>query len=313
MEISRRQLLGGAAAVGATLAAPTMAHADQRGRPPRRVLRIAHMTDIHVQPELQAAVGFEQALEHAQSCKPDLIFLGGDMIMDALSVDKDRMRLQWSVFENVLKQNVSVPVESCLGNHDVWGWGDPTKYKTQSGFGKAYAMDALELSRPYRSFDQAGWHFIVLDSTYPKTRGYTGKLDDQQFEWLADDLAKTPADRPTLVMSHIPILSVAAYLDGDNERFGNWHVPGAWMHVDARRIKDLFRKHPKVKVCLSGHLHMVDRCHYLGVTYLCNGAVSGGWWKGAYQEFAPGYTVVDLFENGMHFAYPKQYGWNAAS
>jgi len=52
------------------------------------------------------------------------------------------------------------------------------------------------------------------------------------------------------------------------------------MHVDAAKIKDLFAKHKNVKLCLSGHLHLVDRVDYNGVTYLCDGAVCGGWWKG---------------------------------
>ncbi len=75
-------------------------------------------------------------------------------------------------------------------------------------------------------------------------------------------------------------------------------VPGSWMHIDARRIKDLFLKHPNVRLCLSGHIHLVDRVEYLGVTYLCNGAVSGGWWKGANQECNPGYGLVDLYDDG---------------
>jgi hypothetical protein len=37
---------------------------------------------------------------------------------------------------------------------------------------------------------------------------------------------------------------------------------------------------------------------YLGVKYLCNGAVSGSWWDGVYQEFPPAYVIVDLFDEG---------------
>jgi hypothetical protein len=70
------------------------------------------------------------------------------------------------------------------------------------------------------------------------------------------------------------------------------------MHIDARRIKDVFRQHPNVKVCLSGHIHLQDEVTYLGVKYLCNGAVSGNWWDGAYQEFSPAYAVVDLYDDG---------------
>jgi hypothetical protein len=75
-------------------------------------------------------------------------------------------------------------------------------------------------------------------------------------------------------------------------------VPGAWLHLDARRIKDLFHRHLQVKLCLSGHIHLVDRVDYLGVTYCCSGAVSGGWWDGPCQEFPNGYGLVTLYNDG---------------
>lgn len=307
MGISRRQLIGSIGAVAATSMLPEGADAQVVRRKPS--LRIAHLTDIHVQPEKKAALGMERALEHAQRFKPDLILFGGDLIMDALAVDYDRMRAQWEIFTRVARANVGTAAEYIIGNHDVWGWNQPTVYKSELGYGKRYAMDVLELEVPYRSFDRGGWHIILLDSTHPKTVGYTAKLDEKQFAWLADDLARTPKSRPVMVCSHIPILSPAAFLDGDNETSGNWRVPGAWMHIDARRIKDLFKKHPNVKLCVSGHLHMVDSCRYLGISYHCNGAVSGGWWNGDYQEFKPGYALIDLYSDGWFFNRFIPYGW----
>jgi 3',5'-cyclic-AMP phosphodiesterase len=57
-------------------------------------------------------------------------------------------------------------------------------------------------------------------------------------------------------------------------------------------------KHPNVKLCLSGHTHLVDRLDYTGVSYFCNGAVSGAWWKGAWQGCEPGYALVNLYDDG---------------
>lgn len=70
---------------------------------PTRALRIAHLTDIHVQPERQAAEGFEACLVHCQSQpdRPDVIFGGGDLVMDALGADRSRVDQQWSLFGNV--------------------------------------------------------------------------------------------------------------------------------------------------------------------------------------------------------------------
>lgn len=178
-------------------------------------------------------------------------------------------------------------------------------------WGKKWAIDVLQLGSPYRSFDRAGWHFIVLDSTYPHESGYIAKLDEDQFDWLKEDLSRTPKETPILVLSHIPILSASAYFDGPNEKSGNWQVPSAWMHIDARRIKDLFRLYPNIKLCLSGHIHLVDRVDYLGISYFCNGAVCGDWWNGNFQECAPGYAIVDLYDDGTCENEYVLWGWPA--
>lgn len=323
-DLNRRELLKtslGAAAVAAGLSATS---ATMAGEPSgkrtsnhhrKRALRIAHLTDVHVQPELAAGQGMAACLRHVQSLpdKPDIIFNGGDAIMDSLRQDKARTKLQWDLWKKVLKDECSLPIVHCIGNHDVWGW---TKSKSgctgaEDMYGKKWAIDEFGIPHRYRSFDRAGWHFIVLDSIYPDGEGYRGRLDETQFEWLAHDLKSTPRTTPVLVLSHIPILSAAAYFDGACEKSGDWEVPGAWVHIDARRIKDLFTKHPNVKVCISGHLHLVDRVDYNGVTYLCNGAVSGNWWKGRHQEFEEGYALVDLYADGTFDRSYVDYGWEA--
>ena len=112
-------------------------------------------------------------------------------------------------------------------------------------------------------------------------------------------------------MSHIPILSTSAYFFGENERTGNWHVPGAWMHIDSRRIKDLFAQHPTVVACLSGHMHMVDRMNYQGVRYYGNGAGCGNWWTGPMQGVGNGYGIVELFSDGTVTNQYVEFGWEA--
>ena len=87
---------------------------------PKRVLRIAHLTDVHIQPNKVAANGFEKCLHHLQShaIKPDFIINGGDAIMEAHHVEKDRANIQWKVYQEVLKSENSLPMISCVGNHD---------------------------------------------------------------------------------------------------------------------------------------------------------------------------------------------------
>jgi len=311
--MTRRSLL--AAGAGAAILATQSARSEPIVSRPGRSIRLAHLTDVHVQPELAADKGLVSCLNHVQTLadKPEMILSGGDAVMDSFGQPRDRTRLQWDLWRSVLKGECSLPVEACIGNHDVWGWDKESSKATGSEdlYGKKWAVEALGIGKRYRSFDRNGWHFVALDSTQPaaKPGSYTAYLDDEQYDWLARDLAATKPETPVLVFSHIPILSAAVFFDGDNSKSGEWRVPGAWMHVDAPKIKDLFAKHKNVKVCLSGHLHLVDRVDYNGVTYLCNGAVCGGWWKGDYHECAPGYAVLDLYPDGSFERSYVTYGW----
>jgi len=303
---NRSAALALGSAVGSSSGLLAAASGPSAGR--RRVLRAAHLTDLHVMPEMEgfqnSAAGMAECIRHAQAQtdKPDVLFFGGDLIMDALKLEKEKVTAQWDVWGKVVSAEVKIPAKLCLGNHDVWGWAiRDAALEGEALYGKTFALERLAMKGPYYSYDQAGWHFIVLDSVqrdYGNKHGYTARLDDAQFAWLAKDLAATPAAMPVCVLSHIPILSACVFFDTDLEATGSWVIPGAWTHIDARRIKDLFRKHANVKVCLSGHVHLADDITYLGVRYLCNGAVSGGWWKGDYQEFPPAYALVDFYDDG---------------
>src|SRR5215210_4903766 len=109
-------LLGGCASSKSSESHPTKATAG--------TIRVAHLTDFHIQPELQAARGVAQCLHHAQSLprKPDLILNTGDCVFETLHADRARTRTQWSLWQSVLKNECSLPIEHCIGNHDIWGW-----------------------------------------------------------------------------------------------------------------------------------------------------------------------------------------------
>ncbi|MCE7067027.1 metallophosphoesterase [Dyadobacter sp. CY326] len=293
--MQRRKLLQtlGIAAGGFSLSNITEAKPLQ----PKRALRIAHLTDIHIQPHLWAGRSFEKCLHHVQNLpvKPDLILNTGDSVMGSHSVSKEKSLKEWQLYHHITSSENSIPTISCIGNHDIWH-PEPGTF----GDGKKRAMDEIKVARPYFSFDKNGWHIIVLDSVQsrPEGTGYLANLDEEQFEWLKDDLRDTPAHVPVLVASHIPILSACVFFDGDNLKDGKWVVPGSWMHMDAARLVKLFDKHDNVKLAVSGHIHLLDRVNYNKVTYCCNGAVSGNYWMGKYKETSPGYAIIDLFDDG---------------
>lgn len=307
-------LLGQSPPVRGTDHAQTQPHA-----PAAPVLRLAHLTDLHVQPERRAADGLAACLRHVQGLrdKPDLILTGGDLVMDSFEADYARTKLQWDLLTRVFKDECSLPVEHCLGNHDIWGWNNKKSGATgdEPLYGKKMALDVLGLASPYRSFDRAGWHFIVLDSVSPSGDGYIGKLDDAQWEWLRADLAGVPKDMPVLVVSHIPILAACVLADpkGAGEKAEGWRVSAGSLLCDGHKIRTLFAERRNVRLCLSGHIHLVDRVDYDGVSYVCDGAVCGKWWRGPHYECREGYGRVDLFADGSWTHRYITYDWQAES
>jgi hypothetical protein len=65
-----------------------------------------------------------------------------------------------------------------------------------------------------------------------------------------------------------------------------------------------------VKLAISGHIHLLDEVVYNDVTYYCNGAVSGNWWKGDYHQTPAGYAVINLYEDGTFNREYIAYGWS---
>jgi 3',5'-cyclic AMP phosphodiesterase CpdA len=281
------------------------------------VLRVAHITDVHVQPELGGGRGMAMCLNHIQSRKdrPSLILNTGDCIMDSFRQEKARTELQWELWRKVLRDECSLPMEHCLGNHDIWG-ADKKASKTtgeEALWGKKMGLEHLGLGRPYHSFDHGAWHFVMLDSVVLVENSFRGRLDDEQFAWLEADLKATDPKRPVLIGSHMPILSPSSVLgstEEDPDRPGYVRGNGGGMHLDVQRIWRLFLKHPNVKLCVSGHLHRTDRAEYRGVTYVTNPAVCGNKWKGKVADrWGEMYTMLELRPDGTFDVEYVDYGW----
>lgn len=266
----------------------------------KRSVRFAYVGDTHITPETTPMKGVAQCLHHVQSQtdKPAFVLHGGDVIMDALKQDRVDVQKQWDAWHTVLKAENSLPIEYCIGNHDVWGYDGA---KSDPMYGKKWAVDLMRIGERYRSFDRNGWHFIILDSVQltPENKWYTGFIDPEQLEWLKTDLAKTNSKTPILILSHIPIFSPTAFFSESNVKNGNWAISGGLVLNNTPELLKLFYQYPNIKAALSGHMHLLDRVDYNGVSYFCNGAVSGNWWKSdVYQQTKAGYALFDLFDDG---------------
>lgn len=284
--MKRREFFGKAGVTAGAFLATGTALAENLKRP---ALTVAHITDVHIRPEENIPARAAAWLEQVKSHQPDFFLNGGDSIHDASydGVSKERTLEQWEVWDQFRQVISDFEVYSCIGNHDPW-WDVPSK--ADEMYGKPYVVKRLGIPAAYYSFDRAHWHFIILDGNDEGIR-----LGAEQMEWLRNDLESLAPNTPTLVMSHFPITSVTNDLVGGQ-------------HQDHKELKSLFYQHrDKVRVCLSGHQHLLDRTWYNGVHYFCNGSLSGFWWgegdefsagKQYYLETPPGYAILELFENG---------------
>jgi len=280
-------------------------------------ITIAHITDVHITPERHAEKWFAECLHAIQShpSKPALILNTGDAVYETLKEERAKADSLWKLWNGVLQRENSLPVHHCLGNHDIWAWGlkENPSVKADASYGKKLCLDNYGIEKSYYSFDAGAWHFIALDSCKPdegSNGGWVAELDDEQFDWLKQDLEANPQSRPVLIYSHIPIIQVASHRV--MEPYKGWYRFSPWsMHRDARRLIDLFALHSNVKLCVSGHLHLQDRIELSGVTYMCAGAVSGNWWKGIHVDCGPGYTIFTLNPDGTFHRDYLGYNWKA--
>ena len=270
--------------------------------------RFLFATDIHVQPERAGVAGFKQCVAkmNSLSAKPEFLITGGDLIMDALDVGMDRVKLEWSLFDECMK-GLEMPVHHTIGNHDVVGWS--AKSVVQPGdqdYGKKIFSERYGEGKTYRSFDHGGWHFILLDSIGQNTttRDYEGRIDDDQLSWLKSDLEKVGTKTPVIIVSHIPFFSV-------------WHqvIKGPSFHLDGKALVANvfeFRKLLEaynVKLVLSGHGHVLEKIEIGRTRYIQGGAVCGMWWKGPVYGNPEGFGIIECRADGEFTFEYQSFDW----
>jgi 3',5'-cyclic-AMP phosphodiesterase len=264
----------------------------------KKSFTIAHITDIHMMPLIGAAKGLEKCFHHIQTFENqvDLILNTGDSIMEAHNTSKFLVKKQWNLLRSVIQSENHIPIKHCIGNHDI-NYHD--NHWLSFDDGKKWAQDELQLDKTYYSFETDFWKIIVLDSVQPAQntdKWYAAYIDDAQFDWLNKELTTTK--KYVMIASHIPILAACVFFDGNHQTNSAWSIPNNWMHTDTKKLHELFYQFPNIKLAVSGHIHLADKVEYNGITYCCNGAVSGKWWKGANQHTQAGYAMLELFDDG---------------
>jgi 3',5'-cyclic-AMP phosphodiesterase len=294
MKIDRRSLLGGLATAGLWSGARPSAGADSVAK---RTLRVAFLTDSHLPVSPGENARMSRMLDRVlgQREKPDLVIFGGDNVMAVDEGDEPitvaSAQAQFDNWVSKVMVRLNCPSLSVIGNHDIF-WKEKEVSPTDDP--KRRAMKAYRMSNRYYGQQIGGWKFLLLDTFHADGC----RIDQEQFQWLERELSD--GTEPIILVSHAPILSVTGFLESKVERPGGRYIlPSGWIVADVGKLKDLFLRHPRIKLALSGHMHQVDRVDYQGIAYLCGGAVSGNWWDpGKYIGFGPAYVMIDLFVDG---------------
>ena len=262
----------------------------------------AFMTDIHVQPEKNAAEGFRAAIQKVNSLDPEFVITGGDLIMDALGVSYERADSLYNLYEE-LSEEFIMPVYNTLGNHEVFGIYE--KSGVEPGHPEyRYGMYEKRLGDAYYSYDFKGWHFMVLNSVIETgERRYIGMIDDDQIEWIKRDLLDVDPATPIVISTHIPFITVFTQV-----LYGEYAPDYHGLVVEnAKDVLDLFIGH-KLKLVLQGHLHYLEDIEVNGVHYITGGAVSARWWNGPNHGVEEGFLMIQTKGDDFCWEY-IDFGW----
>ncbi len=224
------------------------------------MIRFAVMTDLHTDIIHDGRRRVHDFVQEANRCGCDFIIQLGDFIqpefIGSCVCSKDRIS---AVMTNILagkglraqeKQAIWEELRKfhgslchVIGNHDL------------DLYTKEEIMHYWGMTAPYYSFDQKGFHFVVLDANYGEENGqeisfargnymkwmFREKepfpyIPQKELEWLEQDLQNT--DKPTIVFSH----------EGLNEGFLN--------AVNHEQIFEILKNAPAgVLLCICGHKH----------------------------------------------------------
>jgi 3',5'-cyclic AMP phosphodiesterase CpdA len=264
----------------------------------------AHLTDLHLQPEMRAAEACGMCLEKVARLRPDFVVTGGDLVFDAAETDWRRAELQYDLLEKTLRP-LKMPLHHAIGNHDLYGVATKSRVAASAAhFGKKVFEERM--GPRYKSFAHKGWQFVMLDSIGTKANGrdFEGWIDAEQIEWLRGGLAARRPRGRLIVVTHVPLVSSVLQLVADP-----WKSAETYLVKNAREVLEVLWPY-EPRMVLQGHTHIRERVLYRGCEFVTSGAVCGNWWKGAREGHPEGFGVVRVTGEKLEWRY-ETYGFSA--
>ena len=267
------------------------------GKSSENAFSFAFLTDVHLNKDNRGNgnEGLEKALAYAKVRGVDFVIFGGDLVdVDGLKPEQEATADSlFARFKSIVDKS-GVPAYFTIGNHDRFytfnGQADPAGFK----------MFQKYLGETYYSFDYKGVHFIVINSVQ-RDSVHRYFVNDEQFEWLKNDLSAIGANTPLVVSTHVPFQSL--YYPAVEGRI----IPTD-MFENYKEVWDLLLNY-NLKIILQGHQHLHEELFVKDTWFLTGGAVSGGWWRGEFHRTQEGYLHVSVdAEEKFSWNY-VDYGW----
>ena len=273
-ELDRREFLLQSAVIMAPLTIAIPLQAETLSPP---VSRIGLITDLHFADKAPAInrhyreslLKLREAGDVYRELEVSHIVELGDLVDAADSVATEQGYLA-----TIHRELRKIPGEKhyVLGNHCV---DTLTKEEFLAGVGA---------TRSFESFDESGFHFIILDTCFRSDGQPYGRrnfewtdpnIPDEQIHWLEKDLART--NLPVVVFVH-QRLDVGAPYGVKN----------------AHAVREVLQKSGKVRAVFQGHSHKNDHQVIEGISYVTLVAMVEG--AGPSNS---AYSVLNLHSSGV--------------
>jgi len=214
---------------------------------PQKPVCIAQISDLHIKRPGAMAYGRVDTAKALERCvaalneftpAPDFVVISGDLADTPTAEEYDHLKR--------LLAPLKLPFASIPGNHDA-------REMMRAAFPASnYAQSSGPLDQ---RIEIAGLDLLLLDSSVPSKPH--GQLDPATLEWLNATLASS-SQRPALLFLHHPPFG-AGILHMDRQNLFN---------ADALAL--IVRRHPRVRLVATGHVHRATLTMFAGVpTTIC--------------------------------------------
>ncbi len=304
MIVTRRQFLATAAATSAALLEARTLSARPADAPQN--FDFIFFTDAHIQPELDAAHGCDMCFHKISTIPADFAIMGGDHVFDALAAPLKRANSLFDLYSRT-ERILQMPLHRAIGNHDMFGISAASGASVSSAdYGKKLYEDRMG-KKTYTSFDHKGVHFFILDSVQPTPdRMWESRIDDEQLQWLSEDLKQVGVSTPIIGITHVPMVTAfESYVELVNldRKYNTMTVSNA---PQILKIMEGYN----VLAVLQGHTHVNELVRLKNTQFITSGAVCGNWWRGERMGVPEGFSVVSYKEGAISVRY-ETYGFRS--